>query len=51
MNKFFTSDLAEVDPIVREAIDNEVRRQADGLEWIASENFVLTNRLSIFFGR
>lgn len=40
MNKFFTSDLAEVDPIVREAIDNEVRRQADGLELIASENFV-----------
>ncbi len=40
MNKFFTSDLAEVDPIVREAIDDEVRRQADGLELIASENFV-----------
>ncbi|MGI8543491.1 MAG: serine hydroxymethyltransferase [Aridibacter sp.] len=40
MNKFFTADLAEVDPIVREAIDDEVRRQADGLELIASENFV-----------
>jgi glycine hydroxymethyltransferase len=40
MNKFFTADLAEIDPIVREAIDNEVRRQADGLELIASENFV-----------
>ncbi|MGI8668483.1 MAG: serine hydroxymethyltransferase [Aridibacter sp.] len=40
MNKFFTADLAEVDPIVRDAIDDEVRRQADGLELIASENFV-----------
>lgn len=40
MNNFFESNLADVDPIVREAIDNEVRRQADGLELIASENFV-----------
>lgn len=40
MNKFFTADLAEVDSIVADAIDNEVRRQADGLELIASENFV-----------
>ena len=40
MNNFFESDLAEVDSVVREAIDNEVRRQADGLELIASENFV-----------
>lgn len=40
MNNFFESDLSEVDPIVREAIDDEVRRQADGLELIASENFV-----------
>lgn len=40
MDKFFTSDLSEVDPIIRDAIDNEVRRQADGLELIASENFV-----------
>ena len=40
MSKFFESDLADVDPIVREAIDDEVRRQADGLELIASENFV-----------
>lgn len=40
MNKFFSADLAEVDPIVRGAIDDEVRRQADGLELIASENFV-----------
>ncbi len=40
MKKFFESDLSEVDSIVREAIDDEVRRQADGLELIASENFV-----------
>ena len=40
MNNFFESDLAEVDGEIRDAIDNEVRRQADGLELIASENFV-----------
>ncbi len=40
MNKFFTTSLAEVDPIIAEAIDDEVRRQANGLELIASENFV-----------
>src|SRR5512132_1957310 len=33
------SSLAEVDPIIAGAIDNEVARQADGLELIASENF------------
>src|SRR5919205_595703 len=32
--------LAEVDPVISRAIDNEVARQADGLELIASENFV-----------
>jgi len=32
--------LAEVDPIISQAIDNEVARQAEGLELIASENFV-----------
>jgi glycine hydroxymethyltransferase len=32
--------LAEVDPQVAGAIDNEVRRQHEGLELIASENFV-----------
>src|SRR5215210_495112 len=40
MSKFFTATLAEADPIISEAIDSEVRRQADGLELIASENFV-----------
>jgi len=32
--------LSEVDPQVATAIDNEVRRQHEGLELIASENFV-----------
>lgn len=40
MNNSFNANLAEVDPIISEAIDNEVRRQTDGLELIASENFV-----------
>lgn len=40
MTNFFTSHLSETDPFISEAIDNEVRRQADGLELIASENFV-----------
>jgi glycine hydroxymethyltransferase len=34
------SSLAEVDPVIAGAIDNEVARQATGLELIASENFV-----------
>lgn len=32
--------LSQVDPQVAEAIQNETRRQAEGLELIASENFV-----------
>jgi len=32
--------LSQVDPLIADAIDNEVARQADGLELIASENFV-----------
>src|SRR5438045_7477819 len=32
--------LAEIDPLIANAIDNEVARQAHGLELIASENFV-----------
>src|ERR1041385_4236089 len=32
--------LADMDPDIANAIKNEVRRQADGLELIASENFV-----------
>src|SRR5688572_27869192 len=40
MSKFFTSNISEVDPIISEAIDDEVRRQTNGLELIASENVV-----------
>ena len=32
--------MYEVDPQVAAAIDNETRRQHEGLELIASENFV-----------
>src|ERR1700674_3503695 len=34
------ASLSEVDPLIANAIDNEVARQANGLELIASENFV-----------
>ena len=40
MNNFFTANLAETDPIIAGAIDDETRRQTNGLELIASENFV-----------
>jgi len=40
MNNLFNANLAEVDSIVAEAINNETKRQANGLELIASENFV-----------
>ncbi len=40
MNDFFTANIPEADPIISEAIDDEVRRQTNGLELIASENFV-----------
>ncbi len=40
MNNFFNANLAEVDSTIAEAINNETKRQADGLELIASENFV-----------
>jgi glycine hydroxymethyltransferase len=40
MNDFFTANIAEADPVISGAIDDEVRRQTDGLELIASENFV-----------
>src|SRR3981081_1325825 len=40
MNNLRNSPLAAVDPIIANAIDNEVARQANGLELIASENFV-----------
>src|SRR6266498_6156799 len=40
MNSPMNLSLAEIDPLVAAAIDNEVARQANGLELIASENFV-----------
>src|ERR1043165_3187035 len=40
MNNFFTASVSEADPLISDAIDDEVRRQTDGLELIASENFV-----------
>ncbi len=40
MNNLLNIPLAEVDPLIANAIDNEVARQANGLELIASENFV-----------
>ena len=40
MNNLFNTNLAEVDPIIADAINNETARQSGGLELIASENFV-----------
>ena len=40
MNEKLNAPLAEVDPLIADAIENEVARQAGGLELIASENFV-----------
>ena len=39
-NNLLNLPLAEVDPLIANAVDNEVARQAHGLELIASENFV-----------
>ena len=40
MNENLNAPLAEVDPVISDAINREVDRQAGGLELIASENFV-----------
>src|SRR4051812_38586219 len=40
MNEFFKTGVADTDPLIAGAIDDEVRRQTNGLELIASENFV-----------
>ncbi len=40
MTDLKNASLNEVDPVISDAIDNEVARQANGLELIASENFV-----------
>jgi len=39
-NNWMSRPLAETDPEIANALDNEVRRQHEGLELIASENFV-----------
>lgn len=40
MHNLFNANLAEVDSVIAEAINDETRRQSGGLELIASENFV-----------
>lgn len=40
MNNLFNANLAEVDSVIAEAINDETKRQSGGLELIASENFV-----------
>lgn len=40
MRDFFLEGISDADPIISNAIDDEVRRQTNGLELIASENFV-----------
>ena len=40
MNNFFTQGISDADPLISKAIDDEVARQTNGLELIASENFV-----------
>src|SRR5437588_9400932 len=40
MDDLLNAPLSEVDPVISRAVDDEVRRQAEGLELIASENFV-----------
>lgn len=40
MSDFHAQPLSEVDPLIHEAILSEARRQHEGLELIASENFV-----------
>jgi len=40
MSNSRNAPLSEIDPLIANAIDHEVARQANGLELIASENFV-----------
>ncbi|HYO62832.1 MAG TPA: serine hydroxymethyltransferase [Pyrinomonadaceae bacterium] len=40
MTDFLNATLADADPLIAGAINDEVARQAEGLELIASENFV-----------
>src|SRR5438477_12105584 len=40
MSDLLNAPLSEIDPTISRAIIDETRRQAEGLELIASENFV-----------
>ena len=40
LDTFFSARLAETDPDLAKALGNELRRQQDGIELIASENIV-----------
>src|ERR1700761_664881 len=40
LDRFFSTDIAEVDPAVAAAITSELNRQRDEIELIASENVV-----------
>ena len=40
ITKFFNADLADTDPVLAKAIDQELGRQRDEIELIASENIV-----------
>src|SRR5436853_1367629 len=40
MSELMNASIAEADPLISGGIDDEVRRQTNGLELIASENFV-----------
>lgn len=40
MNSFFNQSIAQSDPLIHEALQNELGRQQDHLELIASENIV-----------
>jgi glycine hydroxymethyltransferase len=40
LDRFFSTDIAEIDPAVASAIANELERQRDEIELIASENIV-----------
>ena len=39
-NQFFTADISTLDPEISSAIGDELRRQQDEIELIASENIV-----------
>ena len=40
LSQFFNADLADTDPALAQAVDNELTRQRDEIELIASENIV-----------